>query len=418
MDVVGDSDYSIKKANKKKLHELLNKYGSIEALERTADLRDSYAFDFAKINGSLNEVLEERRMGYRGSLPTIEDNNRLRSSLKQNNSLLPEDEDFSLDGLTLTDKQRMALKKLDMANQLSIIKKLREEQGVERQKPQKETSETSPSELDILREKVDKGNREIKVADNEHTGTKTDASVDDELDVVDSKFNQDKFIHKTMRPIIEDNEGITPYPYLDTQGLITIGVGANIDKNPLSIDWYYKNPNTGKMRHLDKNNPDDLTLIKYELDRLKNEPKGKEAIDYEKVTNLRISDEYLNKLYYDRTKEAINDICYLIKEHNKNRSKKIESFENMPKPLQIVLIDMVFNLGRDGFSWKQKMIIDKNGNKVKKGYPSFWRALENCDLSNMIKESKRYSEGRDLASRNKKTREMLELLYEYGYNKK
>ena len=39
-------------------------------------------------------------------------------------------------------------------------------------------------------------------------------------------------------------------------------------------------------------------------------------------------------------------------------------------------------------------------------------------LSNMIKESKRYSEGKELASRNKKTRETLELLYEYGYNRK
>ena len=53
-----------------------------------------------------------------------------------------------------------------------------------------------------------------------------------------------------------------------------------------------------------------------------------------------------------------------------------------------------------------------------RGYPSFWKALENRDLSKMIKESKRYSGGKELASRNKKTRETLELLYEYGYNRK
>ncbi len=78
----------------------------------------------------------------------------MKSNTKQSNSLLPEDEDFSLDGLTLTDKQRMALKKLDMANQLSIIKKLREEQGVERPKAKPETPQTSQNKLDILREKV------------------------------------------------------------------------------------------------------------------------------------------------------------------------------------------------------------------------------------------------------------------------
>ena len=153
MDLVSDSDVATKKVNKKKLHELLNKYGSIEALEKTADLRDSYAFDFAKINGNLEEVLEERRLGYRE--PKSDNNDDLlQSNVKQSNSLLPEDEDFSLDGLTLTDKQRMALKKLDMANQLSIIKKLREEQGVERPKAKAKVPQTSQNELDILREKV------------------------------------------------------------------------------------------------------------------------------------------------------------------------------------------------------------------------------------------------------------------------
>ena len=181
----------------------------------------------------------------------------MKSNTKQSNSLLPEDEDFSLDGLTLTDKQRMALKKLDMANQLSIIKKLREEQGVERPKAKPETPQTSPSELDILREKIEKANREIKVANNEHSGTKTDANhtceqKNEELEVDNNKFNQDFFINKTMRPFIETEEGLYDYPYLDTNGLITIGVGANINNNPLSMDWYYKNPDTGKLRHLDK----------------------------------------------------------------------------------------------------------------------------------------------------------------------
>ena len=347
-------------------------------------------------------------------------NDTLSSNIKYSNALLPDDEDFSLEGLTLSDRQREAIGKLDMNTQLSVIRALREQQGVEKPKPKRENSEATKSELDILRKKVDKANREIKIADNEYERTKSDAEVerDEELNVDDNKFNQDIFINKTMRPIIEDNEGITPYPYLDTNGFITIGVGANINNNPLSMDWYYKNPNTGKLRHLDKNNPDDLKLIKEEIHKLRQEPKGKDASHYEEITNLRISDEYLNKLYYNRTKDAIEDIRYLIKEHNKNSSKKIESFEKMPKPLQIVLIDMVFNLGRDGFSWKQKEIIDKDGNKVKKGYPSFWKALENRDLSNMIKESKRYSEGKELASRNKKTRETLELLYEYGYNRK
>ena len=414
-NLIGDSEIAIKKANKRKLHELLNKYGSVREIERSGNLQDAYAFDFAKINGTLDEVLEERRMGYREPLSSNGDT--LKSKVKQSNALLPDDEDFSLEGLTLSDRQRKAIGKLDMNTQLSVIRALREQQSVEKPKAKKETSS---SKLDVLQNRVEKANRELKVADNEHERTKSDVRVekDEELNIDNNKFNQDIFINKTMRPIIEDNEGITSYPYLDTNGFITIGVGANINNNPLNMDWYYKNPDTGKLRHLDKNNPDDLKLIKEEIHKLRQEPKGKDASHYEEITNLRISDEYLNKLYYNRTKDAIEDIRYLIKEHNENSSKKIASFEKMPKPLQIVLIDMVFNLGRDGFSWKPKVIINKDGNKVKKGYPSFWKALENRDLSNMIKESKRYSEGKELASRNKKTRETLELLYEYGYNRK
>ena len=44
------------------------------------------------------------------------------------------------------------------------------------------------SELDILREKVDKANREIKIANNEHSGTKTDASKKEEIGRVSSKY--------------------------------------------------------------------------------------------------------------------------------------------------------------------------------------------------------------------------------------
>ena len=160
-----------------------------------------------------------------------------------------------LEGLTLSDRQRKAIDKLDMGTQLSVIRALREQQGVEKPKKEREAK----SELDVLQNPVEKANREIKIADNEHSETKSDVRVekdeDDELNVDNNKFNQDFFINKTMRPFIETEEGLYDYPYLDTNGLITIGVGANIDNNPLSMDWYYKNPDTGKLRHLDKNNP-------------------------------------------------------------------------------------------------------------------------------------------------------------------
>ena len=188
-------------------------YRSVEEIERIGDLKNGFELDFARIDGALEEVLEERQLGYRE--PKSYNNDRLKSNTKQSNSLLPDDEYFSLEGLTLSDRQRKAIDKLDMANQLSIIKKLREEQGVERPKAKPETPQTSPSELDILREKVDKANREIKVANNEHSETKTDASVD-------RGRKEDEYTgNKYKQPTLSPNEVI--YNYLNDNFYTTLG---------------------------------------------------------------------------------------------------------------------------------------------------------------------------------------------------
>jgi hypothetical protein len=208
MDLVGDSERALKRANKRKLHKLLDKYGSVEEIEQSGDLRDNFELDFARIDGALEEVLEERRMGYRA--PQSSSDDEIKTNVKKSNSLLPDDEDFSLEGLKLSDEQRRAIDRLDMTNQLAVIRALREQQGVKKPKPKRENSEKS--ELDVLREKVDKANREIKIAENEHGGMESDANVEskdeDELDIDNNKFNQNNFIHKTMRPIIQKEEGL------------------------------------------------------------------------------------------------------------------------------------------------------------------------------------------------------------------
>ena len=424
LDLVSDSKIATKKENKKKLHELLDKYGSVEEIERSGDLKDGYELDFARIDGALEEVLEERRMGYREPLSSNGD--PLQSNEKQSNALLPDDEDLSLDGLTLSDRQKKAINKLDMANQLVIIKALREEQGVEKPKSKTETQEKN--EQDILREKVDKANRELKVADNEHERTKSDARYsneqddEEELKVDDNKFNQDFFINKTMRPFIETEEGLYDYPYLDTNGLITIGVGANIDDNPLSMDWYYKNPDTGKLRHLDKENPDDLRLIKEELSYLEKEREklpydekkktwenNYKAKHYKGITNLRVSSEYINREYYKRAKEAVNNIQNTIKRYNKDtkKEKDIPDFRKLPQPLQFVLMDMMYNMGQTRFDY----IVTYGKDGKRRGYPSFWDAVANRDVDGMIKECVRNG----LPERNKATQERLRKLKDVVY---
>ena len=209
-------------------------------------MKDGFELDFARINGALEEVLEERRMGYREPLSSNGDT--LKSKVKQSNALLPDDEDFSLEGLKLSDEQRKAIDRLDMTNQLAVIRALREQQGVEKPKKEREAK----SELDVLQEKVDKANRELKVANNEHSGTKSDVRVEDKKKVVldddfysqlamDESSNNYKAYnsqggglgaigkYQMRKPILQD------LGYVDKKGNFTGKDGIN------SVDDFYKN---------------------------------------------------------------------------------------------------------------------------------------------------------------------------------
>ena len=53
---------------------------------------------------------------------------------------------------------------IDMNTQLRVIRSLREQQGAEKPKAKKEVREKSQNEQDVLNEKVEKANREIKIA--------------------------------------------------------------------------------------------------------------------------------------------------------------------------------------------------------------------------------------------------------------
>ena len=119
-----------------------------------------------------------------------------------------DDEDFSLEGLILSDKQRKVIDKLDMNTQLTVIRALREQQGVEKPKPKKMKQEKSKSESDASNEKDDKKNREYKIADNEYAGIKSDARVEKE----DNKKGYKQADDIQKQRILSPNEIITDFP--------------------------------------------------------------------------------------------------------------------------------------------------------------------------------------------------------------
>ncbi len=59
------------------------------------------------------------------------------------------------------------------------------------------------SELDVLREKVEKANREIKVADNEREGVKSDVEVEEDNEEKELKTDYSKYGKGFSRKFID-----------------------------------------------------------------------------------------------------------------------------------------------------------------------------------------------------------------------
>ena len=189
-----DREDVLKKREKKnKLHELLDKYGSVEGIEKNAAGADGYEYMFANTGNLIDEVLAERRSGRPLSSAVHE------SMPQRRNTLLPDDDDFSLEGLELSDRQRKAIKNLDMANQLTIIKALREQQGIE--KPRYKTEQDSFGERNIYAEE----SHQKSYTSNEYSGVRNDGDENRGLKIDYSKYGKG-FTKEFIDELVSDNE--------------------------------------------------------------------------------------------------------------------------------------------------------------------------------------------------------------------
>ena len=64
---------SSKKRKKKTLSDLLDKYGSVEGIDKNADVRDSYDYMFANTDNLIDEVMAERNASSEQNLPETDD---------------------------------------------------------------------------------------------------------------------------------------------------------------------------------------------------------------------------------------------------------------------------------------------------------------------------------------------------------
>lgn len=219
------------------------------------------------------------------------------------------------------------------------------------------------------------------------------------------EFDKENFMN-VMKPIIKKHEGIVLHPYVDTADKITVGPGINVDANDEGVEWHLLDRKTNTLRKLDLSKAEDRAIRDAELAKLKKYQKNnkKGAGFFADITDLRITEKNADTLYRKRVQGSINDVNAIIKEFNKNLGEQegyIEPFEKQPQNIQIVLIDMVYNLGRTGFDWKEA------GKNLQKGFPSFWKAFAHRNVSEMVTQCGRVAGGKALTDRNEAMRTYL-----------
>ena len=131
-------------------------------------------------------------------------------------------------------------------------------------------------------------------------------------------------------------EGSVDHMYLDTAGVVTIGVGFalfDVD-DALEIDFSWK---LKKLKGHVVLNED----VEHEFNTVQDLPKGKVASWYADKTELKISQGEISKLLSTHIHYFEEDL-----------EVDFDGYSKQPKEAQIALLDMAYNLGHSGLMRK------------------------------------------------------------------
>lgn len=161
-------------------------------------------------------------------------------------------------------------------------------------------------------------------------------------------IDKDKEIRDRMYPVVKGHEKNYEYPYKDTKGNITVGIGSNVDNKQKfdSVDWQdaYGRPisrNDAERHYQDlTNTPGNMIAYRY---------KDKSPLRILPAESRRLYDEHIN-----------NDLGYL--------RKTFPDFDNFNPQMQDVFVDMKYNTGN----------IDRDK------WPNLHQAIINRDLEGIL----------------------------------
>ena len=177
-----------------------------------------------------------------------------------------------------------------------------------------------------------------------------------------------------LKDKIKFQEGSIDHMYLDTRGLVTIGVGNLIRSDEAATEINFLHRANSAMATNDE--------IIEEYWTLKEQPVGLKATAYERYTKLIITEQEINRLLGKHIEYFKNGLF----EH-------FNGFDRFPVSAQEALFDMAFNLGLNGLFKK---------------FPKMIRAAQNEKWEICAKECHRNGIGE---ARNDETRELFEKAY-------
>lgn len=134
-------------------------------------------------------------------------------------------------------------------------------------------------------------------------------------------------------PYARKFEGSIPHLYLDTVGIVTVGIGHAMPKvgDALAL---FADSGAGKAE------------ISRQYNAVKSQPKNRVSAFYERLTTLRLGAAQIDRLFESDCADFIRQL-----------DARIAGYRTMPPQAQLALLDMAFNLGVSGLTkrWPRLM---------------------------------------------------------------
>lgn len=178
-------------------------------------------------------------------------------------------------------------------------------------------------------------------------------------------------LKQRLRPSLKRSEGEVPYMYLDTEGLVTVGVGNMLRDVVAAQALPFVDRKTRKKATKDQ--------IKTDYETVRKQTKGRLYTFYKPHTKLDLPQVDIDRLLNAR----IDEFLKLLK-------GKFPDFDDYPMDAQEALFDMAYNLGVA---------------KLMREFTKFVKAVKDQDWETAAAQCKR---GGISETRNRHTRELFE----------